>query len=91
MRFIDFMANSEWPEPNSKRTPLYQTTLDIFFIINPTCVYNTNVILGISADEHHAVYIEYNIKPKRNKEVPREIKLYSKTGWEASNIECQPF
>ena len=45
-------------------------------------MYNITLIPGISADEHHAIYIECYITPIRNNQVPRELKLYSKTDWE---------
>ena len=65
----------------------HQNTLDIFFTNNPTCiyVYNTKVTPGISANGHHAIYVERNITPIRNKQVLKEIKLYSKTDWEGLN------
>ena len=45
-------------------------------------MYNTKVIPGIYADGHHAVYVECDITPLKNKKVPRQIKLYSKTDCE---------
>ena len=60
----------------------HQNTHDLLFTNNTTCVHNTKVIPGISADGHHAVYVECDITRIRNKQVPSEIKLYSKTDWE---------
>ena len=45
-------------------------------------MYNPKVIPGISVDGHHAIYVECDITPIRNKQVPMEIKLYSKADWE---------
>ena len=41
-------------------------------------MYNTTVTSGISADGHHAIDIECDITPIRNKYVPKEIKLCRK-------------
>ena len=75
----------KWADPSCNRTHLgpnsTKNTLDLFFTNNPTCVYNTKVIPGISADGHYTIYIECGITPIRNK-VLREIKLYSKTDYE---------
>ena len=81
--FIDLTADSGLTQVVTEPT-FHQHTLDLFFTNNPTCVYNTKVISGISADGHHAIYmyIECDITPIRNKQLPREIKLYSKTDWE---------
>ena len=59
----------------------HKNTLDLFFTNNPTRVYNTKVIPGISLDGHHAVYIELDITPIRNKQIPRKIKQYARADW----------
>ena len=80
--FIDLMADTGLSKGVTGPT-FHQNTLDLFFTNNPTCVYNTKVIPGISAYRHHAIYVEFDITPIRNKQVTREIKLYSKTDWKA--------
>ncbi len=81
-RFINTMADNNLTQVVTEPT-YYQNTLDLFFVNNPTCVYNTKVMPGISADGHHAVYVECDITPIRNKQKPREIKLYNKADWES--------
>ena len=77
-RLIDLMAGNGLTQVVTEPT-FHQNTLDLFFTNNPTCVYNSNVIPGIFSDGHHTVYVECDITPIRNIQVPREIKLYSKT------------
>ena len=89
--FIDVMADYGLTQVVTK--PIFhKNTPDLFVTNNPTCVYNTKVISGISADGHHDSYVECDISPIRNKQVLREIKLYSKTDSEGlKDIGCQLF
>ena len=43
----------------------YQNTLDRFLVSNPSVVYNTQVIPGISRDGHHAVYVALTCRTKK--------------------------
>ena len=52
----------------------HQNTFDLFFTNNPTYVYNTKVIPGICVDGHIAIFVECDILPIRNKQVPSSIK-----------------
>ena len=42
----------------------------------------TKVIPHISADGHHAIYVECDITPIKHKQIPREITIYCKKDWE---------
>ena len=43
---------------------------------------NTQIMLGISKDGHHAVYTELDISPIHHTQKPRKILSYKKANWE---------
>ena len=80
-RFVNIMADNNLTQVVTEAT-FNQNTLDLFFVNNPSCVFSSHVIPGISADGHHAVFVECDITPIRNKQKPRQIKQYSKADWD---------
>ena len=44
-----------------KEPTFYENTLDLFLVSNPSIVYNTQVMPGMSKDGHHAVYVELDV------------------------------
>ena len=57
-------------------------TLDLFLVNNPSIVFNTQVIPGISKDGHHAVYTELDISPIWQTKKPRKACVYKRVNWE---------
>ena len=49
---------------------------------NPSLVYNSQVIPGISKDGHHAVYVELDISLTHKRKKPRKMHCYKKADWE---------
>ena len=49
---------------------------------NPSIVYNTQVIPGISKDGHHAVYVELDVSLTRRNKKPRRVHSFKKADWE---------
>ena len=65
-----------------KQPTHYENILDLFFVSNPSLIYNSQVIPGISKDGHHAVYVEQDISLTRRKKKPRKIYSHKKADWE---------
>ena len=63
-RFLDIMADNGLTQIVKEPTHEWNT-LDLFLVNNPSIVYNTQVIPGISKDGHHAVKTELDISPIR--------------------------
>ena len=57
-----------------------QNTLDLFLTTNPTLVDNVSITPGFS--DHDIVLTQVNVKPEVLKQVPRNIHLYMKAGWD---------
>ena len=79
--FLDIIADNGLTQ-TVKQPTYYENILDLFFISNPSLVYNSQVIPGISKDGHHAVYVELDISLTRRKKKPRKIYSYKKADWE---------
>jgi hypothetical protein len=85
---IDIAADSGLTQIVKEPT-YYENTLDLFFTNNPSLVFNSQVIPGISSDGHHAVYVEIDVAPIRKTLKPRKVHSYKKADWEGlkSHIE----
>ena len=57
-----------------------QNILDLFFTTNPTLVDKVSITPGLS--DHDIVSTKVNVKPEVIKQVPRNIYLYKKAGWD---------
>ena len=80
------VVNQVVTEPTFHQNPFH-----LFFTNNSTYVYNTKVIPDISADGHHAIYVESDITPKRNKQVRGTLNSTIIQIWKASTIGCFQF
>ena len=78
--FLDIIADNGLTQ-TVKQPTYYENILDLFFVSNPSLVYNSQVIPGISKDGHHAVYVELDISLTRRKKKPRKIYSYKKADW----------
>ena len=78
--FFDIIADNGLTQ-TVKQPTYYENILDLFFVSNPSPVYNCQVIPGISKDGHHAVYVELDISLTRRKKKPRKIYSYKKADW----------
>jgi hypothetical protein len=65
-----------------KEPTYYDNTLDLFLVSNPSLVYNTQVVPGISKDGHHAVYAELDVSLTRRRKKPRRVQDFKKANWE---------
>ncbi len=79
--FLDIMADNGLTQ-TVKEPTYYENILDLFFVSNPSLVYNSQVIPGISKDGHHAVYVELDISLTRKRKKPRKMHCYKKADWE---------
>ena len=79
--FIDIIADNGLTQVVQEPT-FYENTLDLFLVSNPSIVYNTQVIPGISRDGHHAVYVELNVSLTRQNKKPRRMQSFKKADWE---------
>lgn len=89
-RFLDITADSGLTQMVKEPT-FYENTLDLFFTNNPSIVYNTQVIPGISNDGHHAVYVEIDISPIRKSTKPRKVHCYKKADWDGFKSHMEDF
>ena len=81
-RFLDIIADNGLTQIVTEPT-YYENTLDLFLVSNPSLVYNTQVIPGISRDGHHAVYVEFDVSLTRRTKKPRQIHSYKKADWDS--------
>ena len=79
--FLDIMADNGLTQ-TVKEPTYYENILDLFFMSNPSLVYNSQVIPGISKDGHHAVYVELAISLTRRRKKLRKMHCYKKADWE---------
>lgn len=70
--FLDIMADNGLTQIVKEPT-FNEKMMDLFFVSNPSLVFNSQVIAGISRDAHHAVYVELNISLTRRTKKPRKI------------------
>ena len=80
--FLDIIDNNSLTQIVKDPT-YYENTLDLFLVSNPSLVYNTKVIPGISRDGHHAVYVELDVSLTRRRKKPRQMHSYKKADWES--------
>ena len=66
-----------------------QSLLELFFTNNPTLVDKVLVIQGIS--DHEIPMIDVNVRPLRNKQIPRKIFLYHKADIDKLKEEAATF
>jgi hypothetical protein len=72
-KFLDITADNDLTQMVKEPT-YYENTLDLFLVSNPSIVYNTQVIPGISGDGHHAVYVEIDMYiPSQKDQETKEI------------------
>lgn len=89
-RFLDIIADNNLTQ-TVKEPTLHENTLDLFLVNNPSIVYNTQVIPGISKDGHHAVYTELDISPIRQIKKPRKVHIYRKADWDGLKSHMKDF
>ena len=53
--------------------------LDLIITNRPSQINRTQILPGIS--DHEVVYTEFDIKPARKKQLPRQVPLYKKADW----------
>ena len=79
--FLDIIDNNGLTQVVKEPT-FCENTLDLFLVSNPSIVYNTQVILGISKDGHHAVYVELDVSLTRQNKKPRRVHSFKKADWD---------
>jgi hypothetical protein len=89
-QFLDTLADNSLSQVVRKPS-FFENYLDLFLVSNPSAVCNVQVIPGISADGHHAVFCEMDVTPIRHPQKPRKIQLFSKADWEGLRSHMSSF
>ena len=78
-RFADILADNGLSQIIEEPTR-GRNTLDLIITNRPCQINRAKTLPGIS--DHSAVYVEFDIKPTRKKQIPRDVPLYKKADWE---------
>ena len=63
--------------------------MDLFFCNNPSLIEQVKVLPGIG--DHDAVFVEGNISPIVNKQIPRKIYLWKRADWDGLRAFMESF